>query len=283
MDLDIRPIKTIEEANHVEDLVQKAWGTDDRMIIPDHFTLTIAKERGGVGLIAWDGERPVGFCLGFLAFERDGKGLKHCSHVTGVIPQARGNRVGEQIKWAQRDAVLALGLDHITWTYDPLETLNARLNIHKLGAVCNTFVRNLYGNGRDSLNWGVPTDRFQVDWWIDSPWVAAHRDETVPRNSAAEWMQKGAPVANPPALRDNLLRPGAIDESALEDDCALVAVPRNYQQLKQADMALGRAWREHTRLLFEQAFAAGFYVTDLLVEPDRCYYLLTRDFSPQTV
>lgn len=85
--------------------------------------------------------------------------------MAAVLPAYQGLGIGERLKWAQRDAVLAQGIDLITWTYDPLESANAYLNLRKLGAVCNTYLRNVYGNLTDTLNNGLATDRFQVDWW----------------------------------------------------------------------------------------------------------------------
>ncbi len=76
------------------------------------------------------------------------------------------------LSWRSVRHVLAQGIDLITWTFDPLETRNATLNFHKLGAVCNTYFPNLYGDMRDGLNAGLPSDRFQVDWWIASERVA---------------------------------------------------------------------------------------------------------------
>ena len=70
------------------------------------------------------------------------------------------------MKTYQREHVLRQGLDLITWTYNPLLARNAQLNIAKLGAVCTTYLPNLYGPMRDGLNAGLPSDRFQVDWWI---------------------------------------------------------------------------------------------------------------------
>ena len=92
--------------------------------------------------------------------------------MAGVHPAYRNRGLGYSLKLAQREHVLAQGIDLITWTFDPLETRNATLNFHKLGAVCNTYLPNLYGDMRDGLNAGLPSDRFQVDWWIASERVA---------------------------------------------------------------------------------------------------------------
>lgn len=281
--IDIRSITTIEEARHIEQIIQAAWGADYHMAVPDHLTITIAKENGGVVLLAWDDDRPVGFCLGFLSYveTEEGKQLKHCSHMAGVIPDCRGRRVGEMIKWAQREAVLAMGIDHITWTYDPLETLNGRLNIHKLGAVCNTYKRNIYGDGRDALNWGVPTDRFRMDWWLASDWVQAHQDGMHNGLSFAAWRVQGVGVLNEPAAVDGVWRVGEIDDNLFAEQRLLVAVPRDYQQVKKASVELGLTWRLHTRDIFERAFAQGLVATDLLVTETLCYYLLEQQY-PQT-
>ena len=88
-----------------------------------------------------------------------------------MLPEWQSRGVGYALKVAQREAVLQQGLRLITWTYDPLESKNARLNIAKLGAVCNTYIRNYYGELRDDINLGLATDRFQVDWWIASSHV----------------------------------------------------------------------------------------------------------------
>ena len=43
----------------------------------------------------------------------------HWSHTLGVDPDFRGARLGRDLKLAQRERVLALGLDLIEWTYHP--------------------------------------------------------------------------------------------------------------------------------------------------------------------
>lgn len=283
--IDIRPIQTIEEASHVEQIIMAAWNGDCNIAIPDYLTITIARENGGVVLLAWDDETPVGFCLGFLSFTGDEKRVGddmhfvHYSHMAGVLPAYRGEKLGQKIKWAQRDAVMAMGIDCIVWTFDPLETLNGRLNTHKLGAICNTYKRNVYGEGHDGLNWGVPTDRFRADWNIKSARVQAHAADSYRWATFAELMATHTPIINPPFADGGIWRAGGIDASAFDQDCVLAAVPRTYQAVKKASVAWGLDWRMHSRELFEQAFALGFTVTDLLVKDDLCYYLLEKNFD----
>ena len=274
--IEIRPVTTIEESRHVEQITAVAWGAGLEIAVPDHLIITLAKENGGLVQLAWEDDVPVGCTLGFLSYEGEEKRLKFCSHLAAVLPEHRGKKVGEQLKWAQREVVLALGIEHITWTYDPLETLNGRLNIHKLGAICNTYQRNVYGDGQDELNWGVPTDRFYVDWWLASDWVIEHQQIVFPHNSLAEWLAVGATVINPPTLVEDLWQVGKVDEAGFVGRVLLTAVPRDFQAIKKANLDLALAWRLHTRAIFEQAFAQGFVVTDLLVDDTLCYYVLEQ-------
>ena len=170
MIIQIRLLSTQEEIRSVEQLQREVWSLPDVEVVPLHVLITAAKN-GGLLLGAFDDERLVGFVFGFPGLTPEGK-LKHCSHMAGVHPAYRDRGLGYSLKLAQREHVLAQGIDLITWTFDPLETRNATLNFHKLGAICNTYLPNLYGEMRDGLNAGLPSDRFQVDWWIASERVA---------------------------------------------------------------------------------------------------------------
>ena len=60
----------------------------------------------------------------------------------------------------------------------------------------------------------------------------------------------------------------------------LIQIPARFQALKATEMELARAWRAHTRDLFESAFAAGYTVVDLIFEVGQSYYLLQKDWTP---
>src|SRR5262249_947511 len=124
-----------------------------------------------------DGSPMIGYVFGFVGLTAGGK-LKHCSHIACVTQAYRDKNVGFELKAAQRSKVLEQGIDLITWTYDPLQSLNARFNLRKLGATCNTYLPNLYFNMNDSINRGLPSDRFQVDWHIKSARVEARLNRT---------------------------------------------------------------------------------------------------------
>lgn len=277
MSIVIRPVKTIAESRMVEELSMRVWGAGPESVVPDHVIITIAKN-GGVVLLALDGEQPVGFCLGFVGFTKELR-IKHCSHQVGVLSAYQNSGLGYQLKVVQRQMVLGQGIDHVTWTFDPLGSRNANLNLHKLGAVCRTYLPNLYGQIRDSLNKGLPTDRFQVDWWVKSEWVGSRVDSTPSLPTLSEWEARGVRLLNAPTRnREGYLVP-AMNLPSLEKQYYLVELPSNIEAIKSADLSLAYAWRMHTRAVFEKAFAQGYSAIDLLYERGRSCYLLEKDWE----
>ncbi|MGB0387041.1 MAG: hypothetical protein ACPGWR_19675 [Ardenticatenaceae bacterium] len=278
MSIVIRPVKTIVESRMVEDLSMRVWEAGPESTVPDHVIITIAKNRGVV-LLAFDGEQPVGFCLGFVGLTKELR-MKHCSHQAGVLRAYQNSGLGYQLKVAQRKMVLGQGIDHVTWTFDPLETRNANLNLHKLGAVCRTYMRNVYGDIRDGLNAGLPTDRFLVDWWVKSEWVGSRIDQKVSPPTLSQWEAQGVPVLNAPTRnRDGYLVPPTNLPALNDARYYLVELPPSIQAIKSADISLAHAWRMHTRALFEEAFAQGYSAIDLLYENRRTCYLLEKEWQ----
>jgi predicted GNAT superfamily acetyltransferase len=276
MAIEIRPVRTEDEYHAVERLQREIWGMQDVEIIAFE-TLMTAHKNGGVMLGAFDGvegqERMVGFVFGFVGLTAGGR-VKHCSHIAGALPVYRDRGVGYALKLKQREIVLAQGIDLITWTFDPLESRNARFNFHKLGATCGVYLRNLYGAMRDKLNAGLPSDRFQVDWRIASPRVEAKLRGEADPSSASTLMAEGVPPVNPPVAGEPLRPPAP---AMVEEGRILIQIPSDFQSLKAADRNLALEWRLHTRAVFEVAFAKGYEATDLLAEGGRSYYLLERN------
>jgi predicted GNAT superfamily acetyltransferase len=282
MDIEIRPIRAHEEYRAVEQLQREVWGLEEFEVVPDHLLLT-AQKNGGLVLGAFEispeggGERLIGFVFGFVGLSPQG-GVKHCSHMTGVTPNYQNQNLGYRLKLAQREHVLAQGLDLITWTFDPLESRNASLNFRKLGATCQSYMRDLYGSMRDALNVALPSDRFQVDWHIASAHVA-ERLRGKPNSPSLSSLGSGdVRLLNPPLPGD----PARPAEAPLPIGGArlLIQIPADFQSLKTVDMGLARAWRLQTRDLFEAAFAKGYVVTDLLFESGLSCYLLEKGWTP---
>jgi predicted GNAT superfamily acetyltransferase len=147
----------------------------------------------------------------------------------------------------------------------------------KLGAVCDTYYRDYYGQMRDVLNAGLPSDRFQVDWYIASKRVATRLSGQRGRLEREHFTRAGTVLLNPAQLDAALPRPSE-NVAELKSDLALVEIPSDFQSLKRADEALALAWRMQTREIFEHAFGRGYLVTDFVFEPSprRSFYVLIR-------
>ena len=183
------------------------------------------------------------------------------------------------LKMAQRDAVIEQGIRLITWTYDPLMSRNAHLNIRRLGTVCRTYLRNVYGDLRDELNRGLPTDRFQVEWWVTSPRVAARLKGSRGFLDLGHFLSGGARLINTVTRTADGLPQPSDKLSALEGTFLLVEIPSDFMAVKHKDPRLALTWRMHSRQAFELAFAAGYMVTDFVhvsdAKEERSYYLLS--------
>lgn len=283
--INIRLLETPEEMALVEELQRMVWPGSETDVVPAHLLIT-AVHNGGIVLGAFDGEKIIGFIFGFPGLEStpDGPRPKHCSHMMGVQPEHRDSGVGFALKRAQWQMVRHQGLDHITWTYDPLLSRNAYLNIAKLGAVCSSYRRAAYGEMRDGLNAGLPSDRFQVDWWINTRRVERRLGKrSRPTLNLTHITRSGLRPLYPLQLgSDNLPRPPE-HLPPLEDRLLLAEIPADFIALKSTDFTLARDWRFFTRELFETAFATDYIVTDFIFDRTaavpRSLYVLTHGQS----
>jgi len=283
-------IDTPEGTAEVEDLQRQIWSGNDTEVVPTHILITAARN-GGLLVGAYHASRLAGFVFGFpgLYPTPDGPRLKHCSQMLGVHPDHRDAGLGFALKRAQWQMVRHQGIDLITWTYDPLLSRNAFLNIARLGAVCNQYHRNEYGMMRDEMNAGLPSDRFEVNWWVNSPRVR-RRLSSRPRLQLdlAHFLSAGAEILNPTQLDEAGLphpteaRLPQAEKAVEEDALLLVEIPSNFPAVRLANPALALHWREHTRSLFEALFAQGYLVTDFIHLPGataRSFYVLSHGES----
>ncbi len=280
----IQPIHHIEDARHIQDIQRRVWSAADRELVPASMLMTLSRN-GSLVLAAYASDGPpdtggmVGFVVGWLGTVpgtvHDGQParLKHCSHIAGVLPDWQRHGVGRQLKLAQRQAVLDEGwTDHVTWTYDPLYRRNGAFNIHSLGAVSTTYIRNIYGEVNDALNAGIPTDRCQVDWYLRSPRVVQAIAEEA---HTPGWNLATVQLLPTPVNSDGLTHPPA---SRPDYDGRPVALPLpdDVADLRQRDRQLLVEWRLYLREALEQAFASGYVLADCVRIGDKGWqYILT--------
>lgn len=254
----IRKLKTHDEYRAAEEIQRKVWRFPDREIIPLN-ELVVAQKNGGHVFGAFDRGRMVAFCFGVPGF-KDGK-VYHYSRMLGVLPEYQDSGLGRRMKFKQRDYVLEQGLDLIRWTFDPLQSRNAHLNIGKLGCIVREYVVNMYPGSDSQFNRGLETDRFVTEWWI--------RERPRKPSTLAEAAQYA------PALEGRRLR----------DRRVSVEIPPDIDAIKREDLAAARAWRARTRRIFLACFRHGYvihgFATGMEGSRRRSLYLLEKGFKPK--
>ncbi|WP_189069847.1 acyl-CoA acyltransferase [Deinococcus radiotolerans] len=232
-----------------------AWGYADREVTPGTL-FRISAATGGIVLGAYpedQPEQPVGLAFGFPAL-RDGA-VWHHSHLLAVDPACRGSGLAVALKDVQRRLALEQGLSRMTWTFDPLVTRNARLNLGKLGAVARTYLPEWYALDEDRVT-AFPADRLLVEWDLTRGPVERPAPQPV-----------GVRV-----LEASGEGPGPVQFS--EAEALLAEVPLRVDVLPEA---VRRAWRMALREAVGVALAQGFAVVDLAREGERAFYVLRRE------
>jgi predicted GNAT superfamily acetyltransferase len=274
----IRPLTTLEDCRKVAELEKTVWGyTDAEDVVPPP-VLIVSIKRGGVLLGAFDDAGEMkGFVYSIPAL-KDGRPTQW-SHMLGVTPDARDSGLGVRLKLEQRLATLAMGLDLIEWTYDPLQALNAHLNFARLGVVVEEYEENIYGESSSPLHRGTPTDRFVAEWRLREPHVErriSSRGPLVRDNSIT-----GAPILNPSpgrAAGDEWIAASEGDLT-LDDRRLLVEIPTGFADMQRRNPDLALQWRMTTRRIFQSYFGRGYKVVDFFLsrEAGKGQYLLARD------
>lgn len=290
-DTTIRPLETMADYVAAEEIQRITWGMTDLEIIPAH-ALHAIQHNGAALLGAFEGEKMVGFSFAIVATEDEpgridqvaAARLKMYSVVSGVLPEYQSQNTGYRLKMAQRDFALRIGIRLITWTYDPLESLNGRFNIGKLGAICRRYLRHFHGD-MTGINAGLPTDRFEVEWWVTGNRVKNKAVNPWRPLKLESLMAGGAFLVNeaefPGVTGLPVPPPNYISQPS---NLILVEIPADFQSIKRQHPELALQWRMHTRDLFENLFESGFIVTDFVPHQDaqgqrRSYYLLTYQDS----
>jgi len=213
---------------------------------------------GGCVLMAVaPGGRPVGFAYMFPALN----GGPHLhSDMLAVLPEYQKRGVGVRLKWAQRADAMARGVTLITWTFDPLQAVNAHLNLRRLGATATEFHENFYGVTTAALHHGFPTDRLLVRWQLNATRVVERAAESgpppapsvpdLPRVNEVKW-QAGWPISSEPELE--------LDAPEL-----LLEVPPEWDVVCRAAPRVAEDWQGKVRRALRAYFDRGYVAGDFL-------------------
>jgi predicted GNAT superfamily acetyltransferase len=198
----------------------------------------------------------------------------------GVLPPYQDRGVGRLLKLAQRKFVLEQGLDLVRWTFDPLQSRNAHLNIEKLGCIVREYLVNVYGESGSQFNVGLETDRFVPEWWIKSRRARDRIEERRPSpslNDAAAY----APAIDCFRTSDGWLEARKA-RTRLRERRVSIEVPDRIDDLKKHDLASAQLWRAQTRAAFLAFFKRGYVVNGLATGLEngrrRCLYLLEKGY-----
>jgi predicted GNAT superfamily acetyltransferase len=250
----IRDLVLTEEVYQVEELQKEVWGISDRDITP-LTQLVAAREAGGILIGAFDGAVLAGFAYGFIGYE-EGEMTLH-SHMLAVKPAYRNRDLGYRLKLAQREQALERGIKRMTWTFDPLQSLNAHFNFSKLGVVSDQYKVNFYGESTSSFLHRIGTDRLWVSWLLDSRRVR-DRIDSMPKGDAVE-INKYTTLVR--VGNNGLPHINNVNE-LLAQMHAVIEIPGSIDTLQQTEPELAVAWRDATRQAFSEALAAGFVVEE---------------------
>jgi len=271
-DITIRRFATTAEYQECVALQEDTWGAGfSERVSPA--ILMVSQLLGGVSAGAYDGEgRLVGFVYGMTGV-RDGE-VVHWSDMLAVRPEIREAGLGRRLKVYQRDELVRDGIEKMYWTFDPLRSPNAHLNLTKLGIVVREYAVDMYGVSDSPLHSGIGTDRFIALWLLSSERVRAR----LSGDAAGS-----APVAFPDAETALNARPGKrhpepeSPELSLRNETVRIAIPSDIAAIMEDDMDLAWAWRAATRSALTHYMESGFEVREFIRgESTSDYYLMRR-------
>jgi predicted GNAT superfamily acetyltransferase len=267
----IRPLSTLEERNRCVALQAEVWGPEASELVPERM-LALAQRLGGILSGAFDEhDELIGFVFG-LTGVTGGKVL-HWSDMLAVRAGTRNRGIGDALKRHQRDLLLRQGVPLVQWTFEPLESRNAHINLAHLGVVVREYVRDFYPGSASPLHGEIGTDRIIAEWPIASDRVARRLHGASAPPTLADVAD--TPVVNAVRFDGDLPRPHAPDLERTEPHIR-IAVPSRIQDLKQADPALARDWRAATRAAFERYLVRGYIATEFVRGDGVGYYVLRR-------
>jgi predicted GNAT superfamily acetyltransferase len=264
---ELRDLTTLDDLSGVAALEKRIWGLTGGDDVTPVALLAATVKRGAILVGAFDpGTGPTmgeGALVGFvysLPAVHAGR-LSQWSHMLGVVPEWRGHGLGRALKLAQRERAIAMGVELVEWTFDPLQAVNAHFNIARLGATASEYHENVYGASASPLHGNLPTDRLIAQWWVR----AAHVDALAEGAGAAVTSEPPVPAVNPVEVHDGWPACGAIDLT-LTGAVIRVAVPVGFTDMLVAAPAVARRWRVATREIFTAYFARGYRVTGFLLD-----------------
>jgi len=122
----------------------------------------------------------------------------------------------------------------------------------------------------DSLNAGMPTDRFQVDWYLNSPRVRAALSPEPPNT---EWPLDSLQRARTDSQGGGLLRAPHGPPPQPDGRPYALPLPDNVDALRRAGGTLLFDWRFFVRQGAESCLAAGYALVGCILLEEEWHYI----------
>ena len=267
--IEIRPFETIEDFQACVEFQGDTWGGHFTERVPVAI-LKVSQRLDGVAAGAYSHTgQLLGFVFGMTGVQKGE--VVHWSDMLAVRPELRNSGLGVKLKAYQRTTLLDRGINKMHWTFDPLESKNAYVNLIKLGATSQEYIRDIYGQTDSPLHSGIGTDRLVATWIMDS-------DRTLNR---MQGKLTGSPQDlddKPPSVFEvqtnaNLVRPMQPNLD-LTEPSLLVPIPTSIQRLKKESLELAIQWRIAVRNALTFYINNGYEVRELVRRSEYSEYLL---------
>ncbi len=266
--IEIRRLKSLYEYRECEDLQREVWGG----LGVGSDVLLVTQKYGGMVLGAIAKGKLLGFIYAFLG--RYHGRVVHWSHLMAVGKLHRDKGLGFKMKLAHRELALQEGIKSICWTYDPLQSRNAALNIARLGARVEEYIPDCYGRFPSSIEKGLPSDRFVVNWQIGSARVARRL-----RSPLLRQVDLNLPRINETRRNSEGFIVNRGISFSFAEPRLLLEIPTNTEEMRDHALKLAGRWRLETRRMFQRAFESGRRVLDFVTTGKgygrRAFYVLS--------
>jgi len=259
-----RILRGVDQLAAAEFMQRESLGLSDLDLLAGS-ALVSCVETGGdvIGAFLEDSDGGLaGLCVGYGGYVN--RRPRILSEILTVRPGMRAFGFGTELKKLQAAIALTRGFVEIVWTVDPLRAPNARLNIEKLGATCEDYEEDRYGQAFGEGFYGnMPSDRLHMTWDIASP--AVH-DRLLGRV--------------PPLTLADIEDLEHFSPNRTDAERALVYLPSDIDELLASDQNAALRWRLTLRETLPVAFAMGYAITGFVRDVGRekglSAYLLTQ-------
>ncbi len=186
----IRRCENFEDYEKCMELQRKVWHTTDLEITPARIYI-ISQNSGGFLIGAFtENNELLAFLHSFAGIDPQNQPIYY-SHMLAVVPEYRNSGLGRELKLWQRIEAIKNKIKKVTWTFDPLRSLNAHFNINKLGCIVREYKVNFYGTDNTSIfDAGIESDRLKAEWWVDNERVEkAVQGENLPIDLSSPYVE----------------------------------------------------------------------------------------------